>query len=281
MSRRASDVAPAPWARWSILGIVGALFAIPIVAMVEFTLRTRDGITFDRWTALAEGLASGSRTYRMLGEGIAVSLGLSVVTGVLIVAILVPTMVLVRLRVPRLQRVLEMISILPISIPAIVLVVGLAPVYASIARVVGSSAWPLALAYAVVALPFAYRAIQAELRLVDVGTLTEAGRSLGAGFTRTLVEIVVPNIRRGILTACILTVAIVLGEYTIAALLNRIVLQTALVQIQQADAYASVIVSLVALAFAFVLLLVIAIAGGGQPRSTQPKAPKTKKDPRA
>jgi len=274
MSRRASDVAPAPWARTTILAVVGLLFAIPLVAMVEFTVRTREGVTLDRWVALGEGLASGSRTYRMLGEGIAASLGLSVATAVLVVAILVPTMVLVRLRAPRLQRWLELVSILPISIPAIVLVVGLAPVYSSIARVVGSSTWPLAFAYAVVALPFAYRAIQAELRLVDVGTLTEAGRSLGAGFARTLVEIVVPNIRRGILTACILTVAIVLGEYTIAALLNRIVLQTALVQIQQADAYASVIVSLVALAFAFVLLLAIAIAGGGQPRSRTPKTTK-------
>jgi putative spermidine/putrescine transport system permease protein len=279
MSRRASDVAPAPWARWTILGVVGALFAVPIVAMLEFTLRTRDGLTLDRWGALVDGLASGSRAYRALGEGIGVSLGLSVITAVLVVALLVPTMVLVRLRAPRLQRWLELVSILPISIPAIVLVVGLAPVYSAIARTVGSTPWPLALAYAIIAMPFAYRAIQADLRLVDVGTLTEAGRSLGAGFARTLVEIVVPSIRRGILTACILTVAIVLGEYTIAALLNRVVLQTALVQVQQSDAYASVIVSLLALGFAFVLLLGIAVAGSDPLRAVRVRAPKIRRRP--
>jgi putative spermidine/putrescine transport system permease protein len=272
-------LAPSLTTRWIIGVLVGAFFAIPLVSTFLFTLRGKEGVSFEHWIALFDPAASAA--IKPIWTGLGNSLILAVVTVAIVLLLLAPTMILVNLRFGRLKPMFEFAVLLPISIPAIVLVVGLAPVYASIARVVGSSAWPLALAYAVVALPFAYRAIQAELRLVDVGTLTEAGRSLGAGFTRTLVEIVVPNIRRGILTACILTVAIVLGEYTIAALLNRIVLQTALVQIQQADAYASVIVSLVALAFAFVLLLVIAIAGGGQPRSTQPKAPKTKKDPRA
>lgn len=259
--RSPADVAPSAAWRWVVLGVVGALFAVPIIAMAEFTLRSASGLTFDRWAALGEGLASGDRTYRTLAEGIGTSLLLALLTAVVVVALLVPAMVLVRLRAPRLQRWLEIICILPISIPAIVLVVGLAPVYSAVARAVGSSAWPLTFAYAVVALPFAYRAIEAELRLVDVRTLSEAGRSLGAGTARIIVEVIVPNIRRGILTACIITVAIVLGEYTIAALLNRTVLQTALVQVQQSDAYASVIVSLVALAFAFTLLLVIAVVG--------------------
>lgn len=273
-------LAPSRTTRWIIGILVAAFFIIPLGSTLLYTFQMPDGsTTLAHWTSLADPASAAK--LRPVWTGLTNSIVLAVVTVAIVLFLLAPTMILVNLRFPRLKPFFEFVALLPISIPAIVLVVGLAPVYASIAGVVGSSAWPLALAYAVVALPFAYRAIQAELRLVDVGTLTEAGRSLGAGFARTLVEIVVPNIRRGILTACILTVAIVLGEYTIAALLNRIVLQTALVQIQQADAYASVIVSLVALAFAFVLLLVIAIAGGGQPRSKQPKTAKTRKGARA
>jgi len=52
-----------------------------------------------------------------------------------------------------------------------------------------------------------------------------------------------------------------LGEFTIASLLNRQVLQTALVVVNRIDAYAASIFTLLALLFAFLLLLVIGRAG--------------------
>jgi putative spermidine/putrescine transport system permease protein len=58
-----------------------------------------------------------------------------------------------------------------------------------------------------------------------------------------------------------MTVAVVLGEFTIASLLNRQVLQTGLVLVNKQDAWASAIFTLLALAFAFGLLLIIGRAG--------------------
>ena len=57
-----------------------------------------------------------------------------------------------------------------------------------------------------------------------------------------------PNLRRGLLAAAFITVAVVLGEYTIASLLNRVNLQTALVQVCRSDPYVAVIFALLALA---------------------------------
>ena len=54
---------------------------------------------------------------------------------------------------PRLKRVLEFICIIPITVPAIVLVVGLAPVYSVVVKVFGSSVWTLAFAYGITVLP--------------------------------------------------------------------------------------------------------------------------------
>ena len=51
--------------------------------------------------------------------------------------------------------------------------------------------------------------------------------------------------------------AVVLGEYTIASLLNRINLQTAVVQVSRSDPYAAVIFALLALAFGFLLLFIL------------------------
>jgi putative spermidine/putrescine transport system permease protein len=69
--------------------------------------------------------------------------------------------------------------------------------------------------------------------------------------------VILPNLRRGILAASFIAVAVVLGEFTIASLLNRVNLQTGLIQISKSDPYVAVIFALLALAFGFVLLLLI------------------------
>lgn len=253
--------APTNTVRWIILGVVGLIFAIPIISMIEFTLR--DGLggghTLDHWTGLFD--EDAARTYRNLFTGIGNSLLLAAVTVGIVLVVLLPTMILVHLQFPRLRRVLEFICIIPITVPAVVLVVGLAPVYSVVVRVLGGSVWTLAFAYGITVLPYAYRAIQANLDSVDVVTLSEASRSLGASWFSVSWRVLLPNLRRGILAAAFISVAVVLGEFTIASLLNRINLQTALLQVSQSDPWVAVIFSLLALAFAFVLLLLIGRLG--------------------
>lgn len=248
-------------ARRTALVVVGALFAVPIAAMVAFSLRSADGTGHDlnHWLAIVD--PENERMYRNLVEGVTNSLLLAVVSALLVLVLLVPAMVLVHLRHPRLVRPLEFVCLVPITVPAIVLVVGLAPVYSVVSRVAGSGAWTLALAYGVTVLPYAYRAVQSDLAATDLRTLTEAARTLGSGWLRTMAFVVVPSLRRGLLAAAFITVAVVLGEFTIASLLNRVNLQTALVQVSRSDPYAAVIFALLALGFAFVLLLVIGRVG--------------------
>lgn len=248
-------------ARRTVLAVVGALFAVPIAAMVAFSLRSADGTGHDlnHWLAIVD--PENERMYRNLVEGVTNSLLLAVVSALLVLVLLVPAMVLVHLRYPRLVRPLEFVCLVPITVPAIVLVVGLAPVYSVVSRVAGSGAWTLALAYGVTVLPYAYRAVQSDLAATDLRTLTEAARTLGSGWLRTMALVVVPSLRRGLLAAAFITVAVVLGEYTVASLLNRVNLQTALVQVSRSDPYAAVIFALLALGFAFVLLLAIGRVG--------------------
>jgi putative spermidine/putrescine transport system permease protein len=186
--------------------------------------------------------------------------------------ILVPTMILVQLKFPYLRRAMEFLCLLPITIPAIVLVVGLAPVYSVLAKMFGSGVWTLSFAYGIIVLPYAYRAIQANLSAIDVVTLSEAARSLGAGWLTVLVRVLLPNLRRGILSASFISVAVVLGEYTIAALLNRINLQTALVIVSKSDPFVAVIFALLALVFAFLLLLAIGRVGAPRRSRREPAA---------
>jgi putative spermidine/putrescine transport system permease protein len=255
---------PSRLVRWIILGAVGLVFAVPIIAMVEFTFRSglSGGYTLDHWTGLFSDDAA--RTYRNLFTAIGNSLLLAVVTVGIVLVVLLPTMILVHLQFPRLRRVLEFICIIPITVPAIVLVVGLAPVYSVVVSLVGGSIWTLAFAYGITVLPYAYRAIQSNLDAVDLVTLSEAGRTLSANWGQVLWLVLLPNVTRGVLAASFISVAVVLGEFTIASLLNRVNLQTALLQVSQSDPYVAVIFALLALALAFLLL--ISIGRIGRPR---------------
>jgi putative spermidine/putrescine transport system permease protein len=267
--------APGRVARGLILGSVGLVFAVPILAMIEFTLRRglAGGYDLHRWTELFQGGLTGQ--YAPVLVALGNSVGLAIGTVAIVLVLLVPTMLLVHIRFPRLRRVLEIICILPISIPAIVLVVGLAPVFTVVARLVGSGVWSLAFAYGITVLPFAYRAIQANLDGVDVRTLTEAARTLGAGWGSVLLGVLVPNLRRGILAGSFIAVAVVLGEFTIASLLNRVNLQTALVVVSKNDPYTAVILSLIALFVAFLLLLAIGRLGAPRRAGRRTRAPLT------
>lgn len=254
-----NGLAPRPITRWIIGVVVALLFALPLVSTLLFTLQDGDGHSLVHWAGLFDPAQASA--LRPIWVGLGNSLMLAVVTVLIVLFLLAPTMLLVSLRFPALRRPFEFVVLLPITIPAIVLVVGLAPIYQQIGRTLGTGAWTLAFAYGITVLPFAYRSIQSSIDAVDVRTLTEAARSLGAGWFTVVVRVLAPNLRPGLLAASLISVAVVLGEFTIASLLNRQVLQTALVVVNKIDSYASAMFTLMALAFAFLLLLVIGRAG--------------------
>jgi putative spermidine/putrescine transport system permease protein len=239
--------------------VLGLFFLTPLYAMAEFTTRGNGADAprnLDAWRQIVE--------YPDLTSAILVSLELAAITSAVMLLLLVPTMIWVRLRLPRMRRVVEYICLLPLTIPAIVLVVGLAPIYLWVTYFFGDSPLTLAFAYVVLVLPYAYRAIDSGLAAIDVPTMSEAARSLGAGWPTVMWRVVVPNIRPAILNASLLSVALVMGEFTIAQLLNYQNLQVAINLLGRANAGVSIAVALASLLLAFALLLVLSFVGGGR-----------------
>jgi putative spermidine/putrescine transport system permease protein len=254
-----------------VLIVVGLLFAIPLLSMGWFTLQQvgSPGITFVHWLAPFDPAQASN--YSDLFAGIQNSLVLAVIVVAIVLLLLLPAMLLAELRYPKVHRVLEFVCLLPITVPTIVLVVGFVPVYQVLQQVVGSDPWTLSFAIGVIVLPYAYRPIQANIGTLNLTTLTEAARSLGASWPVAVWRVVLPNLRRGLLSACLLTISVVFGEFTIANFLGQNTFQTALLLLQQTDPYVATIFALAALLFVFVLLVVISTAGSiGRPRRKKP-----------
>lgn len=256
--------------RIAMLLAAAVFFLVPIGAMFEFSTRGNYGErTIEYWLTIP--------SYPDMISAIVASLQLAVITSAAMLALLVPTMVWVRLKLPRLSRIIEFICLLPLTIPAIVLVVGLFPIYMWMGGLlpgVSDSILTLAFAYVILVLPYCYRALDAGLGGIDVKTLSEAARSLGASWFAVMWRIIMPNIRSAILNATLLSFALVLGEYTIANNLLYYNLQVELVHLGRTNAGVSVAVAVAALLFTFVLLVILAFIGA-RPRHAGEEEPAT------
>ena len=251
-----------------VVGLISVFFALPLLGMVEFTTRAPGGgRTLQVWATLFDFTVIDAK-YPELKTGILASSGLVLLTVAIMLVMLVPTMTWVRLRLPGMRRTVEFICLLPLTIPAIVLVVGLAPVYAWVAYFLGESSLWLSFAYVVLVLPYAYRALDAGLSAIDVKTLAEAARSLGAGWPTVMWRIILPNVRTAVLSASFLSVALVLGEFTIANLFSRDNLQVAINLLSKRDASLATAAALAALVLAFIVLFAMSFVGAGR-RSQQ------------
>jgi len=253
-----------------VVGVIGLFFALPLLGMVEFTTRAPGGgRTLDTWATLLD-LGAIDADYPELKTGVLTSAGLVLLTVAIMLVMLVPTMTWVRLRLPGLRRTVEFICLLPLTIPAIVLVVGLAPVYAWVVYFLGESSIWLAFAYVVLVLPYAYRALDAGLNAIDVRTLAEAARSLGASWPTVMWRIILPNVRTAVLSAAFLSVALVLGEFTIASLLSRENLQVAINLLGKRDSSLAIATSLAFMIIAFLVLFAMSFVGARR-QSSRPE----------
>ena len=242
-----------------VLFIAGAYFLIPIYAGLRFSFENDAG-HLSLYAVKAIPSEPGFSAAFWL------SMRLAVVTLALTLVLLVPTSVYVHLKLPRLRRLLDFVTILPIVIPPIVLILGVlraAPLW------LRASPYLLSLVYVILSMPFVYRSLDAGLSAIDLKTLVEASRSLGGNWLNTLWRVVVPNLRSALLSATVLTLALVLGEFTMASLDLWTTLPVWIYQFQQVDAHVSTAVSMVSLIGTWLLITLIVSLDRSQSRRTR------------
>lgn len=233
-----------------VLAVTAFYFLLPLYAAGKFALTVNGHFSF-----------SGVKDIHNqpgFKDAFVLSFKLALVTTLISLALMVPTAVYVHLRLPKLRRVLDGITLLPIVIPPVVLIVGVLQVAPSNLK---GTPYLLALEYVVLAMPFMYRSLDAGLQSFDLRTAVDASRSLGGGWFSTLWHVLLPNLRSAVLSGVVLTIALVLGEYTMATLDQYTTFPVWIVYNDQSSSQTSVAASLLALLVTWLVLIIVSAFG--------------------
>ena len=215
---------------------------------------------FVRPTARSSAIRASSRT-----PGYSFVVGL--ITIVVSLAIIVPTAYWVRLRLPRLRPVVEFVTLMPFVIPPVVLVFGLIRIYSRPPLLLTGTRARQRLrcscaAYVVLSFPYMYRAVDTGLAAIDVRTPDRGGAE-----PRRRLD---PDPRAGhlpepadvaILSGAFLTLAIVIGEYTIALVPRSAVRSRPYLSLLgETSPYQPAAVSLISFGLTWLAMVLIAVA---------------------
>ncbi len=238
--------------RGAVLALSALYFLVPLLASGRFALEGARGT----WTLSAvRALAHDGALWSSLLLSVEIALGAAAIT----LALLSPTSVWVNLRLPRLRRLLEGLTLVPLVVPVVVVVLGL---YGAFPPAFVTSPALLALEYVVLAMPYSYRVIDGAVQSLDLHTLTDAGRTLGGGWVQTFFRVLLPQLRTSLMSAAFITIAYCLGEFAMASLLGFTTFPVQLFQIGTEQIDEATAVSVFALLLVFLLLATLSQLGG-------------------
>jgi putative spermidine/putrescine transport system permease protein len=245
---------PAPW-RVVIIVAILAIYLVPLLSSIKFSLEDHRGnYNLSNYKAIIDSGAVRSSAL--------LSLEIAVIVAAVGVLLMLPTVILVRLRFPKLTFLMEVITILPIVVPPIALTAGLqqmqqtAPLWI-VNLLFNHDLTALPPFYLIFSLPLLYRSIDTGVRAIDLHTLVDASRSLGSGWISTIFRVILPNVQTAVLGGAFLSLALCLGEVVLA---NGLDLPTntfplEMIQFSQQDNAPGVAVAMTLIAFVFTFLL--------------------------
>lgn len=248
------------WAAfWAVLGML--YFFIPLYGTLDFSLRMKRGvISFEAYKIVLSD--------PKFLESFRYSATMGVITVVLSVALFLPTIYWMYLKMPKIRPVVEIITILPFIIPVIVYVFGLIrtfskpPLQLTLTPI--KTDMLITAGYIVLCMPYMYRALDVGMRTLDVRNLTEAAQSLGANWWQILLQVILPNMRIAILSGALICFATVIGELILGDFLVRPALGPYMVQVGRDRAYEPAALGIISYALTWICLgLIQWISRGG------------------
>ncbi len=248
-----------------VLTIIICLFLV--VPVIQSLLA---GITSNYFLGLKSGVTLGwlGQVWSLYSDTIFRSLFVALACLAVNLGVGVPAAyVMVKTR-NRLTRLLEEFLMIPLAVPGLAIALAILISYGQLTEFRRS--WLIILVgHVIFTLPFMIRAVIAVMSSYNLSDLEEGAASLGAGFWKRFLSVVVPNSMPGILAGSLMVFTLSIGEFNITWMLHTPLTKT--LPVGLADSYASMrleIGSAYTIAFFFMIIpLLLAmqwIAGSGQ-----------------
>lgn len=201
-----------------ILTITMVYLLVPLVATLLYSVAKswQSTVLPDTWTLeWFQMLFEDPRFLQSLWRTLLIcvlSVGLSVV-------VMLPTIFIVIVYLPRLEKLLNLLVLIPYAAPGVVMAVGLIKLYSSGPIAIAGTMWILVGIYFVAVLPYMYQGIRNSMRTIRTVELIEAAELLGASKLEAFRKVIIPNVLPGIRVSVLLSFSILFGEFVLANLL--------------------------------------------------------------
>lgn len=229
---RRSGRSPLFWALLAFTLCVAAFLIVPIL------LSVLTGLTNNQFEGLSSGLTLKwvIKVWTDYQHSLWLSMGIALACLACNLVLGVPAAYVLSRTQGRVARAIEELLMLPVALPGIATALALIVTYVAVGEF--RTHWTFVLVgHVLFTLPFMVRSVLAVLLSVDMHTLEEGARSLGASFAQRFFGVVLPNCRSGILAGALMVLTLSIGEFNMTLLLHTPFTQT--LPVGLADAYAS------------------------------------------
>lgn len=226
-----------------------ALIFIPLISATEYTFKTsvKGSYSWNNYRWVFE--QSEFTHYVLRSFWIA---GLSVIVSLLI---LIPLQTWLAISQSKWRSFVEVVSLFPLIIPVVAFAIG---AQVAMPLFVQDSVLELPFLYAMLSLPYTYRAIDIGLSAIPIKTLYEASMISGATWPKTILRVILPNTRTAVLASSALGFALCIGEFTLTSLLHWDTFPTWINDVSQDSVLGAITLSVISLLIPIVIIALFA-----------------------
>ncbi len=241
--------------RWTTLAGFAITALITLFLVVPVLLSVYAGLSVN----YARGISAGftldwvRQVWSLYSDTVWRSLIVALITLALTLLIGVPGAYALVRRGGRFARIVEELVTLPVAIPGLALALALILTYGGFGAFRQSTLF-VVVGHVLFTLPFMMRAVIAILETIDWRTLDEGAASLGSPAWLRFFDVILPNVRPGIVAGALTVVTLSIGEFNLTWMLHTPMTKT--LPVGLADAYASMRLE-VASAYTLVFLIMV------------------------
>lgn len=199
----------------TILIVLAIVLLLPVIVTLVYSL-SESWLTllpsgFPDFTYWKELFTERPDFWAAIGRSLVISVFPIFISGICVIM----GMYVAILYFPKVDTVMQSISMIPYTLRGVVLAISVLALYAGNVTIFGNRMVMLVCVYCVVILPFVYRGIRNNLYAINVRQLLEAAELLGANGLYTFFRIIVPNMLSGILVSALMALGAIFTDYAV------------------------------------------------------------------